>query len=310
MTKLNTKISIVDYLKSIWQDSSFSARKKLAEELWIKNYRWSPKQNKQLLAWKIESSWWVNTIVPKENIVQKDNKIAEWIIPGINDWKYNPQGDKNKDLLNKNKPENPVFPQYNKFEISDKERKNIEATQKAYYDPYYKRERSRLTQDYNVDTQTLDRLIQYSQTDLANNLAKTNKTFAKSMSKASNVYWQRWLLGSWLQKQAVWDTTADLSKNIANREDYQKRKEEWYNTQKSNIKTKYNRGLTSINENQQAQTYFDTLKEIKNRQNEYNRQFGQSQENVNFNLTKPTNPTSTSYSWTDVNKKLLDSNYR
>lgn len=301
MPTLNTKTSIVDYLKSEWQDSSFSARKKIAEELWITNYTWTASQNKQLLAWKIESTGGNEDRPPvkaDEYIKQVDPRTNQETFIKVEPGERT-ETDK---LIEENNADNPTFEQYKKFEVSDEERAEIEKTQKAYYDPYFKRQTDRLTADYDTDISSVDRLIEYSKTDLANDLAKTNKTFAKSMSKASNIYGQRWLLGSWLQKQATWDTTEDFSKDVSNREEYQARKEAWYETQKDNIKTTFNRWLTNINENQQAQTYFDTLKELQNRSDEYSRQFGQSQENVNFNLTKPTTPTSNTYSWTDINK--------
>jgi hypothetical protein len=47
--KLNTNTSVVDYLKSQGKDSSYSARKKLAQELGIKNYSGTASQNTQML---------------------------------------------------------------------------------------------------------------------------------------------------------------------------------------------------------------------------------------------------------------------
>lgn len=47
--KLNTKESVVDYLKSQGQDSSMTARKELAKSLGIKNYNGSYEQNVQML---------------------------------------------------------------------------------------------------------------------------------------------------------------------------------------------------------------------------------------------------------------------
>lgn len=49
MTKLNTKTSVVDYLKSKGRDSSFSNRAKLASQAGIKNYRGTTSQNTALL---------------------------------------------------------------------------------------------------------------------------------------------------------------------------------------------------------------------------------------------------------------------
>ena len=42
-------MSIVDYLKSQWQDSSIQARSKLAWDFWIKDYSWTAEQNINLL---------------------------------------------------------------------------------------------------------------------------------------------------------------------------------------------------------------------------------------------------------------------
>ena len=50
MANYNTKESVVDYLKSQGQDSSYSARKKLATEMGITNYSGSETQNIQLLS--------------------------------------------------------------------------------------------------------------------------------------------------------------------------------------------------------------------------------------------------------------------
>jgi len=49
MAKLNTKISVVDYLKSQGKDSSYSARKTLAANYGISNYSGTASQNTQLL---------------------------------------------------------------------------------------------------------------------------------------------------------------------------------------------------------------------------------------------------------------------
>lgn len=49
MAKLNTQTSIVDYLKSQGEDSSYSARKKLASSMGISNYSGTASQNTQML---------------------------------------------------------------------------------------------------------------------------------------------------------------------------------------------------------------------------------------------------------------------
>ena len=49
MAKLNTKTSVVDYLKSNGQDSSFSNRAQLASQVGVKNYQGTTSQNTALL---------------------------------------------------------------------------------------------------------------------------------------------------------------------------------------------------------------------------------------------------------------------
>ena len=49
MAKLNTQESVVDYLKSIGEDSSYSARRKIAANMGISNYTGSETQNIQML---------------------------------------------------------------------------------------------------------------------------------------------------------------------------------------------------------------------------------------------------------------------
>ena len=49
MAKLNTNTSIVDYLKSQGQNSSYSARQDLAKSLGISNYTGTAEQNVQML---------------------------------------------------------------------------------------------------------------------------------------------------------------------------------------------------------------------------------------------------------------------
>ena len=343
MPKLNTKTSIIDYLKSIWEDYKYPNRKKIAETLWIENYRGTTEQNLKMISlyqkqkedgWDVEKEvqkalssndlktleeavkkYWKNAVLEKlkdkPNFKEIEARIKESTVRNeeLDNQTVSDRSWTDK-IIEDNKPQNPAFPQYKPFEVSDEERTNIEETQKSYNQPFFDRENSRLTEDYNVNKLSLDRLIQYSKTDTARDLAKINKTFAKTMSKASQAYWRRNILWSWIQIQQAWESVESLWKDEYNRQEYARRQEEWLETRQANIKTKFDRWLTEISENQDAQTYFDTLKEIGNRQSEYTRQFWQSQENTNFNITTPTTPKATWYSWTDANKKVLNSNYR
>ena len=63
-------ISIVDYLASKWIDSSFKNRKTLAIENWIKDYKWTAKQNTALL--NILQSG-------NENIVDSTETTDSWV---------------------------------------------------------------------------------------------------------------------------------------------------------------------------------------------------------------------------------------
>ena len=88
MAKLNTDVSIVDYLKSQGQDSSMSARKALAESLGISNYSGSPSQNTQMLnALKSgQTTTTTNNEVKKEE-PKNDTPITTNVNPEVADSK-------------------------------------------------------------------------------------------------------------------------------------------------------------------------------------------------------------------------------
>ena len=69
--KLNTKESVVDYLKSIGEDSSYSARSKLAADMGISNYTGSESQNIQMLNTLKNGSNTSNTNIASD--VKKNN---------------------------------------------------------------------------------------------------------------------------------------------------------------------------------------------------------------------------------------------
>ena len=74
--KLNTDTSIVDYLKSQGQDSSYSARKKLAQELGIKNYSGTAQQNTSMLKTLKNQASTKTTNAPKETKTKNDTKAS------------------------------------------------------------------------------------------------------------------------------------------------------------------------------------------------------------------------------------------
>lgn len=190
------------------------------------------------------------------------------------------------------------------FEISDAEWNDIMETQKSYYEPYYDKLRWQTTQDFKSDINDVDRLIQYTNTDYAKQLASENQTFARTLSKATNAYASRWLFWSGIQKSQIWEWTQDYQKSLTNMEEYRRRKEEWYETQKSNIKTKYDRWMESIDQSQQAQAYFDSINEVSNRRWLYGLDIASFQKTPEaFVVQKPTTPTNPMTN-TDINKKL------
>ena len=88
MAKLNTDVSIVDYLKSQGQDSSMSARKELAKSLGISNYSGSPSQNTQMLnALKSGQTTTTNNKEEKKEEPKNDTPITTNVNPEVADSK-------------------------------------------------------------------------------------------------------------------------------------------------------------------------------------------------------------------------------
>lgn len=78
MAKLNTDESIVDYLKSQGEDSSFSARKTLANEMGITNYVGSETQNIQMLnTLKNNTATTTTATTQKNNNASNENKAKD-----------------------------------------------------------------------------------------------------------------------------------------------------------------------------------------------------------------------------------------
>ncbi len=94
MAKYNTQDSIVDYLKSQGQDSSYSARAKMAADMGITNYSGSGTQNTQLLN-ALKNSSASSTITNADTKVdaKADNKVnnepAKSPLLGVDEETYN-----------------------------------------------------------------------------------------------------------------------------------------------------------------------------------------------------------------------------
>jgi hypothetical protein len=239
----------------------------------------------------------------------------EWVNQQINSkWMYvNPQTNKvekipewfqydetTKNIINKYEPKNPIFEQYwQQQQVTEAEQQELSKLAEASNKPYYTRQTERLTKYYNRTVWDIDKLIQYSKTDAITNLAKNNTTFARTLQNATNAYWKRNLLWSWIQKQDIWEATNEYTKSLKNQEEYDRRKEEWYASQKDNMKTTFEEWLDTIWQNQKSQNFYDTLALVKERQAEYTRKYWDAQKNINFNPVPPVAP----YSAGDLNNK-------
>lgn len=80
-------------------------------------------------------------------------------------------------------------------------------------------------QEYTRTIEDFDKYIWYANDDFVNKLAKQDQSFANSMQKATEAYWLKNLLGSWLQQQAArvmgadnrwikWDITTEKNRLI------------------------------------------------------------------------------------------------
>ena len=76
MANLNKQTSVVDYLKSTGQDSSYSARKKLATSMGISNYSGTASQNTQLLK-ALQNGQTTTNNTTAANTTKSDNSKKE-----------------------------------------------------------------------------------------------------------------------------------------------------------------------------------------------------------------------------------------
>lgn len=178
-----------------------------------------------------------------------------------------------------------IWGNYTPYNPTDQEIQWISQAEASANEPYFAREKGNLARDINLQHMDIIRLLWYSKTDYATNLAKTNTTFANAMSKATKAYWNRWLLWSWVMKANALDNTSSLNKDLYNMKDYQRRKEEWYATQRSNLKTKFKEGMVWLNEAQDFTNYYNTIKNVNEKKQAY------IQDYANTQVWLPTTPT-------------------
>ena len=283
----------------------------------VYNVNWKQYTQKQFVKLQNELNKWLQSWKISQNQYNQARSEIEKAIYWVkqNEWQNNKKSPINQENTTVN---NQITEPINtfwwdtttdmSFNISPEEEANIKQVQQAYYEPYFNRVRWEYTQDYQSSVRDLNRLIEYTNTDYAKNLASENKAFARSLDKATNAYWQRGLLWSWIQKSQVWEATSDYEKSLQNMAEYRRRKTEWLETQWQNMKTKFDRWIRDIWETQQAQTYFDTIQEIQNRQNEFYRNLWVDQTKPEaFNITKPTTPNTWLYTPEELkNKNLLN----
>ena len=223
---------------SVWQKiNELVKNKKISETNW-KKIMWAVETYTLWLPIDLWTSW---KIEPKKEVAP-DVKIEE----------------PKKEVVSDVKKEEPIT-KY-EYKPSDAEMQQALERAKLTNQAYFDRVKWEYTQDYERAKLDIDRLIEYTNTDYTKQLAQDNKMFARSLDKATNVYWQRWLLWSWIQKSQVWEATDDYSKSLQNAEEYRKRKIEWYETQWQNIKTKYDRWMWDLMRWEESKITSDYLK--------------------------------------------------
>ena len=255
---------------SIWQRANELVKNKQISETDWKKIIWAVETYTLWLPIDLWTSW---KIEPKKEVVP-DVKIEE----PITKYEYKPSDAEMQQALDRAK-----------------------LTNQAYFD----RVKWEYTQDYERAKLDIDRLIEYTNTDYTKQLAQDNKMFARSLDKATNVYWQRWLLWSWIQKSQVWEATDDYSKSLQNAEEYRKRKIEWYETQWQNIKTKYDRWMWDLMRWEESQITSDYLKLMEaNKQKFYwNIQWAETDYFMDFLKNKWVTTQTTPYNQQDVLNK-------
>ena len=268
---------------SIWQRANELVKNKQISETDWKKIIWAVETYTLWLPIDLWTSW---KIEPKKEVVP-DVKIEE----------------PKKEVVSDVKKEEPIT----KYEYKPNDAEMQQALERAKLtnQAYFDRVKWEYTQDYERAKLDIDRLIQYTNTDYTKQLAQDNKMFARSLDKATNAYWQRWLLWSWIQKSQVWEATDDYSKSLQNAEEYRRRKIEWYETQWQNIKTKYDRWMWDLMRWEESQITSDYLKLMEaNKQKFYwNIQWAETDYFMDFLKNKWVTTQTTPYNQQDVLNK-------
>lgn len=153
--------------------------------------------------------------------------------------------------------------------MTEQERADIEATQRSSNKAFFDRQRSESREDFAKKIDAYDRLIGYAKTDAAKNLASQNKTFARSLERATNLYGQRGLVGSGIMKQQVAESTADYQQNVDDTKESLDRTLLGYAEAKRSAETDYGRLKTQISENEDYLGKKQAIDEVTRRQTDY-----------------------------------------
>jgi len=218
---------------------------------------------------------------------------------------------------------NSLIPGENTNTTHDKNFKsNVNSLKEAQgiVNPYFDQQSNRLSTDYSQSLSSFNRLIQYTDTAIANKLQQTNTTFAKSMTKATNIYGARNLINSWIQKSWANTGTEWLQQSINNANYYANRSKISLESRKQNLATVYNRNQQDLGQNRQFYTDLTSkqLSDAKwmNQLGDYlagRRKIIWGDPTVNainqFNTTTNTTPKNKTMTGQQANKKSLTSKY-
>lgn len=165
------------------------------------------------------------------------------------------------------------WPVYTPYNPTDDEMQDIEDEVSEQNNPYYKRLKKELWEDYQTSRDKINQLKSYAKTDYIKDLQKTNVTFAQTMSRATNVFSNRWLINSWIMKRQANTWTTELDKQISNRTEYFDRKMEdlWQRWQ--NLSQRYKRALWEINREEDFQNKMDVEKRLRQKSAENKRDY-------------------------------------
>jgi phosphoribosyl-AMP cyclohydrolase len=219
--------------------------------------------------WLSQQTWRVADYL-KKYLNEKIKSSEQEVDNLINQWKTAEQID---EKLWKGSFEYFKWPVYETYNPTEQEREEIEDEVEEQNNPYYKRLKKELWEDFETSKDKLKQLKEYAKTDYIKDLQKNNSTFAQTMNRATNFLSKRWLLNSWIAKAKANIWTTELNKQISNRTEYFDRKMEdlWQSGQ--DLSKRYKRTLAKINKEQDFQNKMDVEKSIKQKSAENRRDY-------------------------------------